>query len=750
MKNSIKVIAILCTFFILFIGIRHKSWGLASEEPSSQLTPYGTQRYSKGYGFLSFEDGAAYNKSLSGKLEVNKFTNNQHTTISLIKSDNSYLQFKDTSTKNEKLTVNPHWELKTNSYSPNDSEYYASEFSTNSYDYYVLDFDICADEYVYTYSVDGNTVTSSTIDASQIPDGAVITSKKLAYPEGLHLCQRIGALNIKNGEIPNSYNYIRLYSEDEDWYIHAGSSSDVSNTGVKLSKEAGEWNHITVVISVNRTEENRAFSMQYTYLNGDLIFSDTVYDTSYNITDFAPFAYRIEFPYEVTNLAENVYSFGIDNFAANFYVHTGEEGRYTSGEGVYGIDDYFLDGKTEKGLYNCEDIVYNNLYISGNEVANVDGITYNSMKNALLAVQSGSTITLKRGLDEYIPTVDKLTVIAPEEIEFAIAESVKENYSVFATTDGGITTYDISSVTNTKSMVFKDAKYNLTTTTSFIGNFYVKAPSVDAGYTVDIGVGSGYVKTIAIDNENYYWFTGEPLVSDITAAVKFNITVKIGEATEILTAEYTIEEYFSDAMEMLTSNAVPTEYECVQIRLIMNATRYANELYKYVNDTSVGYAGYEELLSNQAYVEYLTPLDSIDTGEAVNDFTEANSYINGASFEIGDGYSARFVFSTDVQNPPEKITVTYKSITGEYKENVLTGIQQSGIVYYYQSSSVSVYDIISTQIVKVEVGDNTYVSGTYNLSAYIIEFGDTSAGELARALYAYAKASVEYKLCPND
>jgi len=63
---------------------------------------------------------------------------------------------------------------------------------------------------------------------------------------------------------------------------------------------------------------------------------------------------------------------------------------------------------------------------------------------------------------------------------------------------------------------------------------------------------------------------------------------------------------------------------------------------------------------------------------------------------------------------------------------------------------VSVYDIISTQIVKVEVGDNTYVSGTYNLSAYIIEFGDTSAGELARALYAYAKASVEYKLCPND
>ena len=96
-----------------------------------------------------------------------------------------------------------------------------------------------------------------------------------------------------------------------------------------------------------------------------------------------------------------------------------------------------------------------------------------------------------------------------------------------------------------RTRVFEGAKYSLSAVTNFVGNFYVKAPLEDAEYELYLGEGSGYTGLTYINGEPYYKFTSAPLVTDITAKISFNIKVITGGKEKTLSAEYTLDGYFS-------------------------------------------------------------------------------------------------------------------------------------------------------------------------------------------------------------
>lgn len=760
LSSSIKKVFTICFIALLF-----------SISAGAVVTSGSTQQY--GLGNLDFESDSVgatkYTLSASNKYSAYRFltSHGQHTslTVAAQTNGNKYLQFKDKGVPKYAYGYNPYWQFYTNAIPKNSLGYYLPSFPTDTYDFFVFDFELSADAYVYTYTSEssgGNTTT----ELASIPADAQILVKKPAYPEGLLLANEISGLESVGAEKEvRFFNSIKVLSQGSDWYLYAEQNGVFVNTGAKLKSEINEWNHFTVVVSVDRTDGNVANSKQYTYLNGNLVATQSMTDGTQRFADFSNIGYKIEYPYEVANDSRYLYSFGLDNFSVNYYMR-GDDGSAYSSSG-YGLDDYFKDGNADKGIYNCEDIVYDNSYVEKDPVASVGGQEYYFMNAALFAVEENSTLKLMRSLENYTPTVKSMTVEAASSLRFSLSPEAVD-YSYEKISENGIDTYIITYTDSEddaveeedkllKARVFDEAKYNLTTTTSFIGNFYVKVPQSEVDYEVFTGEGSGYDGIIDIYGVSHYKFCSEPLINDITAQITFNIKVKVDGETKSLKAEYTIGEYFAGAMAQLSAIAEPNEHQKAQMRLIMNAARYANELYKYINDTEEGYSEYKEILSNELYSKNLTSYDDLGISEnEKNDFSEISPVVIGVGFAVHNGYSVSCaLYVKDGLVNAESISVTYKSITGEILENAIdpTMIEQvgkDGKYYYFICRDIPIYEMISEQLISIEEASGQVLEGEYSLGAYIKSQGDSVASDLTKAMYAYAKSSYQYKIFSEE
>lgn len=298
-----------------------------------------------------------------------------------------------------------------------------------------------------------------------------------------------------------------------------------------------------------------------------------------------------------------------------------------------------------------------------------------------------------------------------------------------------------------KGVVLSGAKYNLTTSTSFVGNLYIRVPSADDGYTV-----YGYESIRVIGNDEYYVFTSSPEVSNITADIMFSITVEFDEDGErIITASFTTDSYFADVMNSYARIEEPTDDQIADMKLIMNATRYANELYKYINGAS--YSNYDAILSNYRYTPYITNVDDIDfSSKAEKNNESINDVVSSAGLKIHDSYYASFVFYvTEKYEDVKSVTVRYLSINEEICEHTLAlkkSVLGENTVYYLEAGDVPIFDMLCIQVIVVEYADGRVESGAYNLAAYVNAqiLNSTGAASLAKAIYAYAEASARFKL----
>lgn len=770
MKKSHKRLAVVLIFSLLC--------ALFSLCTIAQSNPDEAEQY--GYGKLDFESEAEMSAdySKSEKFEkhiVEKMGNGSgnHTSISVVDGENNnYLQFKDRGAPTFNYNRTGYWRVRTGPGFSWDADVCFNEFSAKRFDYYVFDFDIAADEYLYTYSLDG--VTDSGIS---VPDGAEIISKKPAYIDGLTFSNRIKATVLGDPEAtPEFLLSFKLVSDGADWCVYAGRSGEMVDTGARLSDKTDVWNHFTLIIKSDSVNNDFSSSTQYIYLNGELIRTDTVGTASDRFSDFSCYECEIEFPANQLFDARTLYSFGLDNFRINYYMREGSNFETDYSSLGYGLDDYFNDGNANKGIYNCEDIAYNNSYISPSPIASVDGVSYYSMNSALEAIRKDSVVRIYRGLVGYVPTLEgSFTVVAEGGVRFALADGL-DNYDLKGPSSDNtytVTYKDGSSGSGSEGggevgnegdgseddnpselygIVFADAKYNLTTTTSFIGNFYVKAPAKDAGYEIYLGEGSGYVGITDIEGTSYYAFQSEPLVASITCDIVFEIKVLTSGQEEILEAKYTLDRYFSSAMEMLSKISEPTDYHLLQMKLVMNAVRYANELYRYLDAESDGYDKYEQILENAEYSKHLTSYSEFENDDGADfDSSEISSVVTGFGMEIGKGYSATYaIYVANQSICADRISLSYKTITGETKQNTLDPDIKNHSVgdaeyCYFVCSDMPIYDMLAVQKVTVTLEDGSTAEAFFNLMTYIKYQTDSSAVSLANAMYAYAKSSYSYK-----
>lgn len=292
----------------------------------------------------------------------------------------------------------------------------------------------------------------------------------------------------------------------------------------------------------------------------------------------------------------------------------------------------------------------------------------------------------------------------------------------------GVATYE--------KVVFAGAKYNLTTTSSFTGNFYVKVPALDAGFTVN------GVNKVKIGGVEYYVFTSAPAINDITSDIKFMVEFVVNGETKSVEATFTTDSYFAAVMKSYSAIENPTAAQIEDMKLVMNATRYANELYKYAKTTG-GYDKYEEILNNEAYAAYLTTVTEEEVAaEVERDVANINDVFGGAGLKIQSGYSAAFTFyvkdgfTTDLV---KGVTISYKSISGE---TVTLALSYNESTRSYDAPDMSIYDMLATLEISVTYADDSVKSGIYNLASYVAG----SKSDLGYAIYAYAKASKEYKI----
>ena len=195
-----------------------------------------------------------------------------------------------------------------------------------------------------------------------------------------------------------------------------------------------------------------------------------------------------------------------------------------------------------------------------------------------------------------------------------------------------------------ESIVLRDAKYNLTTTASFVGNLYVKVPSSNAEYTVDAENSTGYAGIAVIGGAEYLVFNAGPSMNTVTGEIEFNVSASYGGTPINVFASFTTDSYFAAVMERYSKIAVPSHSDVENMTLVMNATRYANELYKYATDNG-DYGAYADILNNKEWGKYLTAVtkESI-ADDAVSEVSSLLEVFESANLEITTGYGANYIF----------------------------------------------------------------------------------------------------------
>ncbi len=422
MRRLPKILALLLTVCLAFAVIAVIAVAL---DPSATTDHGVADDYEDWEPGTDYTNGFPSASNSAGNYSSLKVVHNE-------KSDNNYIQFVYKKSSTKKYTR----EYK---FSPTND--------LSAYSYYTVDFDVCADQYLY--ELNGETQMSR-----NVPDGA--ENVRLSYSEETSFsldnrpCKQSG-ITITSGKDYYSLCIGFVY-DGSNWRIQL----DQKDTGYTLPNRLDVWSHFTYAVETRYENSSYGYSKVRVYFNGGLLGTSYIFmkdSTKANAVIVKPRA--IEWSINKTNIP---YSMGIDNFTPTFYYK-----GYTSGNS-YGIDDLFADENKNVSIVYCEDVIYSASYAQpGNPYFSVDTGTTKwyipYLKDEILSkLKNGAVIETCMDISDYTPpeNVDNFDVYLLDGATFSLSKSALQKYVIESSAIG----YSVSRISNEKAITLKwyDAK----------------------------------------------------------------------------------------------------------------------------------------------------------------------------------------------------------------------------------------------------------------------------------------------------
>ena len=559
--------------------------------------------------------------------------------------------------------------------------------------------------------------------SSSVNVSDALASKKLSYSNNMEFAleNRVmynGALKDTGA---NSLKVKLTYNQsDARWHFTVANIYDgdvVNNSGIEfvLADGIGEWNHFTYVVKVNH--ETPGLSRAQLYYNGYLIGTSciNIYTSNDNYrlgaTDIGPRGIY----WTITDYAGDC-SMGIDNFVSTFYKtsYSSESGR--------SIADLFDENSDLKSVSQCDDVVYNEDYVSpapnkyvevGGKKVYVPALVGTSFKNIKNGEVVKSEIDLI-GIDP--PAWTSFSIeCAPDCIVTLSTEAIARGTTISKTADG----YRIDSGIMANMSLFTDMCFNL----------YL--PKID-------GLNILSVSNAELD-ENTYWVNGNEMYV-ISATPQINSFDPI-EAT----VKYSMDgnEYELDILldVLRYTTTVANLYECgsKESRLVYEIIRYKEAAAVYLDpefqDSTGALSAFKEIYSSHADCKCVTENISIPEEELNVDYSPLmEKGVLGISYDVALDKMGLVIY---VKEDTTLSGVSYKNHRGETVTHTVENgrlIEKSG---YYLVESISAADI--NNVMTITTGE---AMGTYSLGKYI---NNNPTVELAKRLYSYSVAAENYK-----
>lgn len=318
-------------------------------------------------------------------------------------------------------------------------EYFISRWTTSTarklsdYSYLTIDFDVCADEYIYTLNGEQH-------HGTEVPEGA--TDVYLSYPDLFSFYNILRGPGGSN----NDYGFITIVKDGLKWYAVASPSSGNQNSNLTYGKGnsielydiAGAWNHFSIVLDIDNV--TLGDTKLRVYVNGEILFEKHL---NYSAAEFYPDSLRFDTNKTVQADASKFFSYGIDNISSVYY-----DKDYSSGDDVYGLDDYYAEtDHLTTNLSVCEDIVYTSEYSYYGSptpydmvIEHTDGskFPYYSIDTGLKNIKDGDFVTITKDILDFTPNdnVEELTFISSDGTQkLELSAVAREYYKVQHTQD---------------------------------------------------------------------------------------------------------------------------------------------------------------------------------------------------------------------------------------------------------------------------------------------------------------------------
>lgn len=428
MRKLSKILTVLLTMTMLFSAMAIFSFADSAAQTNLLESPYAT-KVLNAENFESAKIGA-YSPSLNSAAKGFNNTTAGTVTLAIEQQTNSegatnkYLTFTHSKSDTQKY-IDMTTGDKASAYDKD------SIYSSSSYDYMVLDYDFTSMEYLY--EIDGYT-----FHGKNPPENA--ENVRLAYWDKFKMTSSYRCDGSSKYASPVAV-FILLDKDTNEWYASTDATLEKS-TDVKLSNKLGEWNHITLVCKV--IKENGVLDKSFFafYINGQF-FGENSFSagSSKSSTNFHADCVRIWFNTDDSNGgSRDYYSVSFDNIAS-YYYKTG----YTSGDDIYGIDDFLNDDYKAKNITSAMDIVYNeDYYYTGTENLSSASIVYAdnttraipNVKKLVPFLKDNANVTLNVSLFDFdLPVSSGIETVTLKtsrpDLSVTLSAATRENYKLY-------------------------------------------------------------------------------------------------------------------------------------------------------------------------------------------------------------------------------------------------------------------------------------------------------------------------------
>ena len=495
-----------------------------------------------------------------------------------------------------------------------------------------------------------------------------------------------------------------IASVDGGWVVKPfdplESVVDGADNTVKISGEAGIFEHVTFVMHDNGTD-----TTAYVFINGDYLCK-FVY-TGKTGANAAAIATGVG---GTGGLTAGDGSMMLDNTAWNFYSES------FLADVTYGIDDYITSGAyTSANLSTVDSVVFDSDYIASSGWVSTNGgkdieFFAPAIEDDLAALENGGTITATRSITGFAPAVDSFKFQGKD------GAAISGFVGPYIAVDAGDGLYNCSKVDIGQYMA------NVSLFTDMTFNLYL--PKIEGiTYTGIIGAS----ELAEYDNE-YFVTSWKPFVNDFGAQV---VVINYSYELEGETYEFSVKVTL-DVVRYAILVAESDEYACGsdELALVYEMMNYKVAVATYV-DESFDKNSVPSLVEFYALIDAHTDCSCKDTVSA--EAEDATVEGIGVGYVIDDlGMLGMTITASSVP------TVSYVDPTGAVCYAIVTESETEG-VYIVSGISAAYIDNVMT----IAVDGNT---GTFSLANYAVNCEDAKVLAVANALLKYATAAENYKV----